>query len=139
MISKRLCIALLCVLAVIFTGYAQVSSKDKKPTPEQPAARQETALPATDGKEKKQETAKPAADAKTPKQETTKPPKPALPYVIAADDFSNLQLPDATHPVFDARTLSERSSLGLPVALPTLSPYYSGKTAYLTFDDGPDD
>lgn len=139
MISKRLCIALLCVLAVIFTGYAQVSSKDKKPAPEQPAAKQETTLPATDGKEKKQETAKPAADAKTPKQETTKPPKQALPYVIAADDFSNLQLPDATHPVFDARTLSERISLGLPVALPTLSPYYSGKTAYLTFDDGPDD
>ena len=139
MISKRLCIALLCVLAVIFTGYAQVSSKDKKPAPEQQAAKQETTLPATDGKEKKQETAKPAADAKTPKQETTKPPKQALPYVIAADDFSNLQLPDATHPVFDARTLSERISLGLPVALPTLSPYYSGKTAYLTFDDGPDD
>lgn len=139
MISKRLCIALLCVLAVIFTGYAQVSSKDKKPAPEQPAAKQETTLPATDGKEKKQETAKPAADAKTPKQETTKPLKPALPYVIAADNFSNLQLPDATHPVFDARTLSERISLGLPVALPTLSPYYSGKTAYLTFDDGPDD
>ena len=139
MISKRLCIALLCVLAVIFTGYAQVSSKDKKPAPEQPAAKQETMLPATDGKEKKQETAKPAADAKTPKQETTKPAKQALPYVIAADDFSNLQLPDATHPVFDARTLSERISLGLPVALPTLSPYYSGKTAYLTFDDGPDD
>lgn len=139
MISKRLCIALLCVLAVIFTGYAQVSSKDKKPAPEQPAAKQETTLPAMDGKEKKQETAKPAADAKTPKQETTKPAKQALPYVIAADDFSNLQLPDATHPVFDARTLSERISLGLPVALPTLSPYYSGKTAYLTFDDGPDD
>ena len=139
MISKRLCIALLCVLAVLVTGYAQVSSKDKKPAPEQPAAKQETMLPATDGKEKKQETAKPAADAKTPKQETTKPAKQALPYVIAADDFSNLQLPDATHPVFDARTLSERISLGLPVALPTLSPYYSGKTAYLTFDDGPDD
>ena len=77
MISKRLCIALLCVLAVLVTGYAQVSSKDKKPAPEQPAAKQETTLPATDGKEKKQETAKPAVDAKTPKQETTKPPKPA--------------------------------------------------------------
>ena len=139
MISKRLCIALLCVLAVLVTGYAQVSSKDKKPAPEQPAAKQETTLPDTDGKEKKQETAKPAADAKTPKQETTKPPKPALPYVIAADDFSNLQLPDATKPVYDARMLSDRISLGLPVALPALLPYYSGKTAYLTFDDGPDD
>lgn len=131
MISKRLCIALLCVLAVLVTGYAQVASKDKKPASNQPAARQETALPAADGKTPKQETAKPPADAK--------PPQSALPYVIAADDFSNLQLSDATHPVYDAHTLSERSSLGLPVALPVLSPYYSGKTAYLTFDDGPDD
>ncbi|MBP5224258.1 MAG: hypothetical protein J6Z38_01570, partial [Lachnospiraceae bacterium] len=94
MISKRFCIALFCVLAVIFTGCTQVSSGDKAPASEKPAAKQETALP--------------AADAKTPKQETTKPPanakpaKPTLPYVIAADDFSNLQLPDATHPVFDA-------------------------------------
>lgn len=131
MISKRLCIVLLCVLAaVVFAGYTQVSSKDKKPAPEPPAARQETARPATDGKDKKPETAEPPADAK--------PTKPALPYVIAADDFSNLQLPDAAHPVFDARTLSERIGLGLPVALPALSPYYNGKTAYLTFDDGPD-
>ena len=145
MISKRLCIALLCVLAVLVTGYAQVSSKDKKPASNQPTARQETALPATDGKNQKQKTATPAADAKTSKQDAAqpagdaKPPKPALPYVIAADDFSNLQLSDATKPVYDAHTLSDRISLGLPVALPALSPYYSGKTAYLTFDDGPDD
>ena len=164
MISKRLCIALLCVLAIIFTGYAQVASKDKKTASEQPAAKQETTLPVTDGKDKKQETAKPAVDAKTPKQDTTQPAadgktqkqetakpssggktpkqettKPALPYVIAADDFSNLQLSDAVHPVFDARMLSERISLGLPVSLPTLAPYRGPKTAYLTFDDGPDD
>ena len=173
MITKRFCIALLCVLAVLVTGYAQVSSKDKSAASEKPAAKQETTFPATDKKEPKQETAKPAADAKTPKQDTAqsaaeaktpkqesakpaadskppkqettkpaadaKPSKPALPYVIAADDFSNLQLPDAMHPVFDARTLSERISLGLPVTLPSLSPYYGQKTAYLTFDDGPDD
>ena len=162
MISKRFCIALLCVVAVIFTAYAQVSSKDKNTASEPPATKQETKLPAEDGKKAKQETAKPAADSKTPKQETaqpaadgktpkpeaakpsadnktSKPPKPALPYVIAADDFSNLQLPDATHPVYDARMLSERIGLGLPVSLPTLSPYYGQKTAYLTFDDGPDD
>ncbi len=167
MISKRICIALLCVLAVLFTGYAQVSSKDKKPASGQSAAKQATSMTAADGKNPKQETPKPAADAKTPKQdaaqpaadgktpkqetpkpaaegqtprqEPAKPPKPALPYVIAADDFSNLQLPDAAHPVFDARMLSERIGLGLPVSLPALSPFYSGKTAYLTFDDGPDD
>ena len=75
MISKRLCIALLCVLAVIFTGYAQVSSKDKKPAPEQPAAKQETTLPATDGKEKKQETAKKQEPAKKPKKTTTAKPE----------------------------------------------------------------
>ncbi len=159
MISKRLCIALLCVLAVVFIGYAQVSSKDKNAVSEKPATKQETTIPAAEGKDKKQEAAKPAADAKTPKQETAKPSsdgktprqdtakpptdakpsKPALPYVIAADDFSNLQLPDTAHPVFDARMLSERISLGLPVSLPTLAPYRGPKTAYLTFDDGPDD
>lgn len=136
MISKRFCIALFCVLAVIFTGCTQVSSGDKAPASEKPAAKQETALPAADGKPPKQEPAKPASDAKTPKQETS---KPALPYVIAADDFSNLQLPDAAQPVYDAHTLSERKSLGLPVTLPALSPYHGPKTAYLTFDDGPDD
>ena len=145
MISRRFCIALLCVLAVLFTGCTQVSSGDKTPAPEKPATMQETSLPAADGKNQKQEPAKPAADAKTPKQDATKPPadgkpsKPALPYVIAADDLSNLQLADADHPVYDAHTLSERISLGLPVALPALAPYCSCKTAYLTFDDGPDD
>ena len=159
MISKRFCIALFCVLALIFTGCTQVSSGDKAPASEKTEAKQETTVPATDGKTPKQEPAKPAADAKTSKQETAnpsadgktqtqetaKPPadanpqKPALPYVIAADDFSNLQLSDAVHPVYDAHTLSERTSLGLPVVLPALSPYCNGKTAYLTFDDGPDD
>ena len=145
MISKRFCIALFCVLAVIFTGCTQVSSGDKAPAAEKPAAKQETAPPAADGKTPKQESAKPAADGKTTTQETSKPPadakssKPALPYVIAADDFSNLQLSDAAQPVYDAHTLSERIRLGLPVALPALSPYHGPKTAYLTFDDGPDD
>ncbi len=133
MISKRFCIALFFVLAAVFTGCAQGSSGDKAPG--KPENKQETSLPATD-KNPKQESAKPAADAKTPTQEA---PKSALPYVIAADDFSNLQLSDASLPVYDAHTLSERISLGLPVALPPLSPYYGAKTAYLTFDDGPDD
>jgi len=59
--------------------------------------------------------------------------------VMAADDFSNLQLDRPDVPVYDTHTLAERRSEGLTVALPELTPYREGKVAYLTFDDGPDD
>ena len=59
--------------------------------------------------------------------------------VIAADDFSNLQLSDPTVPVYDRYTLSERRAKGLTTVMPDLTPYKEGKVVYLTFDDGPDD
>lgn len=59
--------------------------------------------------------------------------------VIAADDFSNLQLSDPTVPVYDRYTLSERRAKGLMTVMPDLTPYKEGKVVYLTFDDGPDD
>lgn len=59
--------------------------------------------------------------------------------VLAADDFSNLQLDAPDVPVYDAHTLAERRQEGLAVTLPALTPYRAGKVAYLTFDDGPDD
>lgn len=59
--------------------------------------------------------------------------------VIAADDFSNLQLDDITKPVYDKYTIWERQEAGLPMQLPEIAPYTEGKVAYLTFDDGPDD
>ena len=59
--------------------------------------------------------------------------------VIAADDFSNLQLSDPTVPVYDRYTLSERRAKGLTTVMPDLTPYKEGKVIYLTFDDGPDD
>lgn len=65
------------------------------------------------------------------------PPVPAN-DVIAADDFSNLQLDDVTKPVYDKYTIWERQEAGLPMALPEISEYNLGKVAYLTFDDGPD-
>ena len=58
--------------------------------------------------------------------------------VIADDDFSNLQLTDVKKPVFDKHTIWERQAAGLPMELPEITPYVSGKIAYLTFDDGPD-
>lgn len=60
-------------------------------------------------------------------------------YVLAADDFSNLQLTDPTLPVYDKYTLSDRRAKNLTTALPDLTPYKEGKVVYLTFDDGPDD
>ena len=70
--------------------------------------------------------------------ETAIPPIPAN-NVIAADDFSNLQLDDVTKPVYDRYTIWERQEAGLPMALPKIYEYNSSKVAYLTFDDGPDD
>ena len=60
--------------------------------------------------------------------------------VIAADDFSNLQINDITKPIYDNHTIWERQEAGLPMALPEIQDYTGGgKVAYLTFDDGPDD
>lgn len=58
--------------------------------------------------------------------------------VIVDDNFSNLQLTDVTKPVYDKHTIWERQEAGLPMAMPTITPYTEGKIAYLTFDDGPD-
>ena len=60
-------------------------------------------------------------------------------YIVAADDFSNLQLTDPAIPVYDKYTIWERQEKGLPVALPELVPYENESVVYLTFDDGPDD
>ena len=88
----------------------------------------------------------------TPSKETPSLPQPAQEAadepaaepqepgrVFAADDLSNLA-PDAPDvPVYDKHTLAERRAAGLPTALPDITPYRTGKTVYLTFDDGPDD
>ncbi len=71
-------------------------------------------------------------------QNTAFPKVPAN-DVIAADDFSNLQLNDITKPIYDKHTIWERQEAGLPMALPEIREYSQGKIAYLTFDDGPDD
>ena len=85
---------------------------------------------------------KEASSLPPPAQETAEEPaaEPQEPVrVFAADDLSNLA-PDAPDvPVYDKHTLAERRAAGLPTALPDIAPYRTGKTVYLTFDDGPDD
>lgn len=59
-------------------------------------------------------------------------------YVIVDDNLSNLQLTAPNLPVYDKMTITQRREKGLPTALPELTPYKTGKVAYLTFDDGPE-
>ena len=93
-----------------------------------PAPKQEAAAPKQETAASKQATAAPEAkDAAV------------APYVTAAEDFGNLALDDPALPVYDRYTLRERRAKGLPVALPAVAPYEKQKTAYLTFDDGPDE
>lgn len=69
-------------------------------------------------------------------------PKPAdfknKPYLVVDYDFSNLPNADPKKPVYDLLSVKERKAKGLPTVLPEIQPYRQGKTAYLTFDDGPD-
>ena len=60
-------------------------------------------------------------------------------FVMAADDFSNLQLTEVDKPVYDAYGVWDRQEKNLPMALPDIVPYGSESVVYLTFDDGPDD
>ena len=86
-------------------------------------------------------------------ENSTKPAEPSKPvpaeplviaqegkdYILAADDFSNLQLAAPSIPIYDKYIIWERQEKGLPIILPELEPYYAESTVYLTFDDGPDD
>lgn len=59
--------------------------------------------------------------------------------IIAADDFSNLQLTEIDKPVYDKYGVFDRQENNLATTLPEITPYNSEKVVYLTFDDGPDD
>ena len=72
--------------------------------------------------------------APTVTQTTAEP----TPYIVASEDFTNLQIDNAQIPVYDKLTLKDRRAIGLTTVLPSLFPYHNGKIAYLTFDDGPD-
>ena len=59
--------------------------------------------------------------------------------IIAADDFSNLQLAEIDKPVYDKYGVFDRQENNLATTLPDITPYKNEKVVYLTFDDGPDD
>ena len=70
-------------------------------------------------------------------KEEPEKPEPTT-YILAKDDFSNLQSEDVKKPVYDRYTLAQRRAKGLPTQFPGIVPYTKEKVAYLTFDDGPD-
>ena len=108
-------------LLLLFSGCGSQASSNVLPAPKQEnVSGQESA--------QKQETAAPEAKSAA-----------ASPYITAADDFGNLELDDPSRPVYDRYSLGERRAKGLPTALPSIAPYEKQKTAYLTFDDGPDE
>lgn len=117
--KKIFCFALLAMLTAMLMGCgAEKKSSDVNQIPTEVA----------DDKENKPKTSEPAPIAQADKD-----------YVLAADDFSNLQLTDPTKPVYDKYIIWERQEKGLPISLPDLDPYYAESMVYLTFDDGPDD
>lgn len=60
-------------------------------------------------------------------------------YILADENFSNLQLAEIDKPIYDKYSIEDREKLGLKITLPEIAPYKQENVAYLTFDDGPDD
>lgn len=110
---------------------AQGAAAVDKPAPEKAAPAEAGTQPPREKPKEKPLTAKQLAEQKGKAQ--------AGEVVIAAEDLSNLQLSSPSVPVYDKLFLWDRMERGLPLSLSGLRPYYNGKTAYLTFDDGPDD
>ena len=122
---------LLIVFAMMIIGCgAQKKPTDPNQIPTEVSTGESFAKPA----QSEEETSEPAAPVEV--QITA---QAGTDYILAADDFSNLQLNDPTKPIYDKYIIWERQEKGLPIALPALEPYYGESTVYLTFDDGPDD
>ena len=126
-------IFVLLVLMIFIAG----CGVDKKPTDPNEIP---TVISTDENSDKKLEPAQPAEPSENKVEET--PPVVAQEgkdYIVADDNFSNLQLDDPSIPVYDKYILWERQEKDLPVVLPYLESYYAESTVYLTFDDGPDD
>lgn len=133
--NKKLVVSLLLLcLALSTTVYAKEKTskpkKNKVKTTKIIEQKAEAGIDTTDTKSTEQTPA-------TQTVEQTKPVEAKLPYILADDNLSNLQVRDGVTPVFDKYTIQERRALGLPTYLPQLTAP-SGKIAYLTFDDGPE-
>ena len=120
------------LLTTIFIGCGE----EKKPTDPNQIP---TAVATEENPDKPAQVEETSAPSEPPKEIPTTPAQEGKDYIVAADDFSNLQLDDPSIPVYDKYILWERQEKGLPIVLPDLEPYYGESTVYLTFDDGPDD
>lgn len=91
------------------------------------------------GEEKKVENPSPKQEVTNTVEEHARELAKENKFVLAADDFSNLQLTEVDKPVYDAYGVWDRQEKNLPMALPEITPYEDESVVYLTFDDGPDD
>ena len=124
--KKFFCLTVAFLLTIFVGGCGEQSKVTDDQIPTEVAAPGEEQAKSSD--EKTPAESKPVAVAQEGKD-----------YIVAADDFSNLQLADCTIPVYDKYIIWERQEKGLPVVLPELTPYENESVVYLTFDDGPDD
>ena len=138
--KKVFCLTVVFLLTIFVGGCGEQAKTSDEQIPTEVATPEETKVVTPD--EKKSES---PAEPK-PDESKVAEPKPVTAtaqegkdYIVAADDFSNLQLADCTIPVYDKYIIWERQEKGLPIALPQLTPYENESVVYLTFDDGPDD
>ena len=102
-------LAIICAIGILMTG----CGAEKKPTdpnqiPTEVSTGESFAKPA----QGEEETSEPAAPVEV--QITA---QAGTDYILAADDFSNLQLNDPTKPIYDKYIIWERQEKGLPIAL----------------------
>ena len=132
--KKIFCLTVAFLLTIFVGGCGEQSKATDDQIPTEVATPGEEQAKSSDDKK-----------SETPTDETKPAEKPVAvaqegkDYIVAADDYSNLQLADCTIPVYDKYIIWERQEKGLPVALPELTPYENESVVYLTFDDGPDD
>jgi len=149
--NKKL-IASILLATLAFTATAFAKEKPAKPKKEKTKITQKvdkkaeapnkanSVEPAKPEAKSEATAAAPATKQPAPAPIPPAPPKPVevkLPYILADDNLTNLQVKDAFTPVFDKYTIEERRAKGLPTRLPQLTAP-AGRIAYLTFDDGPE-
>ena len=117
--------------AAILTGYGDDERISAKPV----------TVPKNEKVSPKVDEVKPVEEVQVP-EPIQNPAPQSDKFIVANQDFSNLQLDVYNKPVYDSYGFWQRQESGMATTMPDLQPYYGGedmKIVYLTFDDGPDD
>ena len=137
---KIFCAILLLTLTLCLSGCSnEAKDTNANEIPTEVATGKIDDKPTSNGDKSDTKTSDSKTAEVTPEVKPTVTAQEGKDYIVAADDYSNLQLADPSIPVYDKYNIWERQEKGLPVALPELAPYEAESTVYLTFDDGPDD